>query len=71
MVPNFVLGSKNPQHTPEGTPTVFSRLRPCTGRGHVLASLGRAGVISGHFDILNTGASVTRNNDGSEACDES
>jgi hypothetical protein len=26
--PNFVLVSKNPQRTPEGTPPVFSRLRP-------------------------------------------
>jgi hypothetical protein len=29
MVPNFVLGSKKSSTYPEGTPPVFSRLRPC------------------------------------------
>jgi hypothetical protein len=28
MAPNFVLGAKNPQRTPEGTPAVLPRLRP-------------------------------------------
>ena len=26
---SFVLGSSNPQRTPEGTPPVLIRLRPC------------------------------------------
>src|SRR5437016_2719768 len=26
---NYVLGEKNPQRTPEGTPAIFLRLRPC------------------------------------------
>jgi hypothetical protein len=29
MTSGFVLGKSNPQRTPEGTPPVFPRLRPC------------------------------------------
>jgi len=46
----FVLGSKNPPRTPEGTPAVFSHLRPCRGKQRVSARLGRAGVMDDHFE---------------------